>query len=173
MYASSRGIAWAIAGKHLFLSLEGERTNDAVQKVFQSLCRSDCLALLAVPTSAQVLLWDNGPLVTDPGAGFNGFDASRLQAGENTLGYGHQLDPALNNRVADDFTVPAAGWPALDYVNFYAYQTGAPQSGSLTAYDVKIWDGAMPGTGNLVGTFNTLDSTGFSGIYRDSSGSPW
>ena len=90
--------------------------------VFSLLAVASCLALISVPASAQ--LWDNGPLVTDPGGGFSGFDASRLQTGENTLGYGHQV--ASNNRVADDFTVGGPGW-IMDSVTLFAYRTAAPQ----------------------------------------------
>ncbi len=128
-------------------------------------------AICAVPAFA-VTLWDNGPLVTNPGGGAGGNDLSLLQnvtLGETTLGYGDQL--ASNNRVADDFTITGPDW-VLDSVCLFAYQTGAPQSGTITGFEVRIWDGATAGTGNLLGTFSTLNSTGFSGTYRASETSP-
>ncbi len=125
------------------------------------------VALMFTASTAMAdQLWNNGPLITNPGGGAGGNDASRLQTGEGTLGYGHQLLPSINNRVADDFTVPAGpGW-RIDNVKFFAYQTGAMQSGSLTAYNVNLCDGGGPGLGTCT-NFSTLNSTGFSGIYRD------
>ncbi|MBE0411712.1 MAG: hypothetical protein IBX69_18450, partial [Anaerolineales bacterium] len=57
------------------------------------------------------VLWDNGPLVTHPGGGYNGHDASALQTalGLNTYGFGNQF--ALGYRMADDFEITdPTGW---------------------------------------------------------------
>ena len=51
------------------------------------------------------LLYDNGPLVNQPGVGAGGADVSALHDGLNTLGAGHALSAGF--RVADDFTIPA------------------------------------------------------------------
>lgn len=64
-----------------------------------------------VPRAAErgtlPVLFDNGPLVTNPGAGPAGSDLSVLQTnlGMTTFGLGNQL--TAGNRIADDFTVPA------------------------------------------------------------------
>ena len=68
----------------------------------------------------SVVLWDNGPLVTHPGGGYNGADASRLQTdlGMNTLGFGNQF--AYGNHMADNFDVTDAdGWQ-IENITFYS-----------------------------------------------------
>ena len=44
-----------------------------------------CMAGSAMAGSSG-LLWDNGPLVTNPGAGFDGADVSAISPGQNLLG---------------------------------------------------------------------------------------
>ena len=115
------------------------------------------------------VLYDNGPLITNPGVGFGGADASVLQTslGMNTYGFGHQV--LANNWVADDFTVPAGGWNIGGY-GFYAYQTSSGLTSTLTAVHLIIYDG-VPGAGgtNIVfgdETTNRLTSSNFTNIYR-------
>lgn len=130
---------------------------------------------LLISPAMGVELWNNGPLVTHPGGGFGGNDLAMLDTslGENTLGYGHQV--SADNRVADDFTVAAGGW-TIDTITFYAYQTGAPQSGTITGVNLQIWDGVPGDVGSSVvwgdGTTNRLASTGFSGAYRATDTDP-
>ena len=115
------------------------------------------------------VLYDNGPLVTNPGAGAGGADVSLLSnttLGETTLGYGHQVSD--DNRVADDFTVTGLGWN-IDSIRFYAYQSFAG-SDTITAVNLRIWDGdPSDAASNVVfgdTTTNRLDTTGFANIYR-------
>ncbi len=117
----------------------------------------------------EVVLYDNGPLVTHPGGGAGGADASALQTtlGLNTIGFGHQF--ATGNRMADDFTVTdAAGWQ-VDSITFFAYQTGSTTTSTLTGLYVQIWSGAPNAGGSVVWgdlTTNRLASTTWSNIYR-------
>jgi hypothetical protein len=110
-------------------------------------------------------LWNNGPLVTHPGGGFGGADASRLlntTFGENILGYGHQA--TAGNAVADDFTIlDPAGWH-IDSITFYAYQTSRPPGGALT---VNLDITAGPPVGLPAGTYSGSPGA-FANIYRDS-----
>ncbi len=127
------------------------------------------IVCVALSTSANAItLWDNGPLVTHPGAGAGGADVSRLRASENILGYGGQ---APNNRIGDDFTVPAGpGWQ-VDDITFFAYQTNGPLAGAVNI-STQIWSGgAAPGAGVSAGTFAGGPGS-FSNIYRDSDGTP-
>jgi hypothetical protein len=116
----------------------------------------------------RAVLHDNGPLVTNPGGGSGGADISELQTaiGMGTYGFGHQV--SAGNRIADDFdVVDAAGWH-IDTITFFAYQTGAPTSGTITAVNLQIWDN-VPGTGTVVwgdDTTNVMTSTGWTNIYR-------
>lgn len=123
-----------------------------------------------VASASAALLYDNGPLITHPGAGFGGKDASVLMSVtllENIYGYGAQL--SAGNRVADDFVVPAGGWQ-IDSFKFFTYQTGSGTTSTINNVNVRIWN-QQPNAGN-VGivwgdtTTNLLASTTFSNIYR-------
>ena len=91
----------------------------------------------AVPWSGpEPVLYDNGPLVTHPGGGAGGADASALQTtlGMNTLGAGHQF--LLGYRLADDFTVTdPCGWD-VQTITFFAYQTGSTTTSTINALNV-------------------------------------
>ncbi len=116
-----------------------------------------------------VTLYDNGPLVTHPGGGANGADASTVQTalGLVNLGFGNQW--LLGNRVADDFTVPSPGW-FIGAVTVYAYQTGSGLDPTLLGASLRLWDGPPgdPGSSVVFGdeSSNRLLEAGWSGIYR-------
>ncbi len=121
-----------------------------------------------------VLLYDNGPLVTQPGGGSGGADLSELQVdlGMNTLGAGHQF--ALGYSVADDFDVPTGGWQ-IDTITFFAYQTGSTTTSTITGVYVQIWDGPPDAGGSIVWgdlSTNLLASSLWSNIYRASNADP-
>ncbi len=116
-----------------------------------------------------VVLYDNGPLVNCAGCGAGGEDLSLVQTtlGLISYGFGHQASSV--NRVAEDFVVPAPGWH-VDTVTFFAYQTGAGTTSTITDVNLQIWDGVPgdPGTGVVWGdtTTNIMASTTWTGIYR-------
>lgn len=125
-------------------------------------------SIAAVPTD---ILYDNGPLVNMPGGGAGGADASALQdasLGMSVIGFGHQA--ALNNAVADDFTVTDANGWYVDTLTFYAYQTNSPLTSTITAVNYRIWDGPPNDPGSNILFYPTLPnqllSTAWSGIYR-------
>jgi len=143
-----------------------ERIGDAVAA---GVAPNGPVSLWAAP---EDVLWDNGPLVTHPGGGYNGADASALQSalGMNTYGFGNQYTNGY--RMADDFTISdPAGWQ-IDTVTFFAYQTGTyafPPVSTITGLYVQIWDGPPWAGGTVIWgdlTTNRLASTGWSGIYR-------
>ncbi len=117
------------------------------------------------------ILFDSGPLVTHVGGGAGGADASRLQNSSlsmTTLGFGHQI--SSNNSVADDFTVPAAGW-GVTQITFFGYQTGSTTTSTINAVQVRIWNGPPNGGGTVIWgdlATNRLASTSFANVYRDS-----
>ncbi len=119
------------------------------------------------PVAPGAILYDNGPLVTHPGGGFGGADASALQTALllSTFGFGHAVSSGF--RVADDFTVPAPGWNVTT-ITFYAYQTGSTTTSTINAVNLRIWDG-VPGVGNIVfgdTTTNRLSTSTFTNDYR-------
>lgn len=116
----------------------------------------------------STLLLDNGPIVTDAGAGAGGADVSLLQTGNTSLGFAHSISGYF--MVAEDFVVNATSW-TVDSIAFFAYQTGSTLTSTMTTYQIMIWDG-VPGVGNLVWgdtTTNRLSSTSFSNVYRGST----
>jgi hypothetical protein len=126
--------------------------------------------VLSVCCANAGVIYSNGPLVTHPGQGAGGADASALQSslGMNTYGFGAQSSSGF--RLADDFTVPAGGW-TIDSVTLYAYQTGAPTSPTtFSGATLQIWDGPPGDVGSSVvwgdTTTNRLVSSGWSNIYR-------
>ncbi|KAB2964838.1 MAG: hypothetical protein F9K16_03380 [Thermoanaerobaculia bacterium] len=117
-----------------------------------------------------VILHDNGPIVTHPGGGAGGLDASHLQSaiGLNVYGFGHSVSTGF--RVADDFEVTAAqGWDVTT-ISFFAYQTGSPTTSTIDNVNLRIWDGLPgdPGSTVVFGdpTTNRLSTTQFMDVYR-------
>ncbi len=84
-------------------------------------------------------IYDNGPLVTNPGGGFGGADLSGLQAELNILGYGSQV--SANNWVTDDFTVPGNETWSIDAFKFFSYQTGSTLTSTYNGARVVIYNG--------------------------------
>ncbi len=115
------------------------------------------------------LSYDNGPLVTHPGGGADGLDASAVQntsLGLDLLGFAHQF--SSGKRIADDFVVDEAGY--IDTITFFAYQTNSGPPSTITGVYLQIWDGPPndPGSTVIFGdtTTNRLANTTFSNIYR-------
>jgi len=118
----------------------------------------------------EAVLYDNGPLVTHPGGGFSGADASALQTALllSTYGFGHALSSGF--RVADDFTVTDSGGWDVQTITFFAYQTNSGSGSTIDHVNLRIWDNVPMGSGSTVvfgdTTTNRLGSTGWSNIYR-------
>ncbi|MBT8379879.1 MAG: T9SS type A sorting domain-containing protein [Ignavibacteria bacterium] len=127
----------------------------------------------------DALLYDNGPALNVPGGGpVAGSDLSLLEnttLGMSTLGFGHQLTATANNRIADQFTIPSGETWTIDSLAFYAYQTNGGIPSTITAVNVRIWDGDPSAGGTVVWgdtATNVLANTYFSNIYRHSESSP-
>jgi hypothetical protein len=118
---------------------------------------------------ASITLYDNGPIVTATGVGYNGFDVSQLQAISLGMGnYGWTANMAVPYWLGDDFTVPSGGWNITGFSSL-AYQTGSTSVSTITDMFIMIYDYAPWAGGNVIfgdGTTNRLTTTGFSGIYR-------
>ncbi len=128
-------------------------------------------AIIAASAQAQPKVYDNGPAITDPGAGAGGADASALQSllGMQSLSFGCQVDQ--NNRLADDFTIDTCDAWRLNSFEFLAYQTGATTGQStFTSANIRIWKGepGKPGSEVVFGdtSTNRLKSSTWSNIYR-------
>ncbi len=132
-----------------------------------------CAVIAMGAINAQTVLWDNGPMVTQEGAGDNGADISELQTdlGMNTLGFGNQIPN--DNRLADDFVIPPEdGEWNITSITLFAYQTGTysyPPVSTMNDVRVQIsdgppWDGGTVVWGDL--TTNRMSETGWTGIQR-------
>lgn len=100
--------------------------------------------VLSVPVIAHAaLLWDNGPLITNPTGGTSsilGLPISRTETGTNL---GRTSRTFRNEAIADDFTVPASGWD-LSTATFYVYVSGVsetnPTTTSINRVTVNLWN---------------------------------
>jgi hypothetical protein len=106
-------------------------------------------------------------LITHPGAGAGGADASALES-LGTL-FGALAAPA-NNRLADDFVVPCNETWSVNTFRVFAYQSDSGTTSTLTSANYRIWTG-QPGTpgATILHDFsgaNQLVSTTFTNIYR-------
>lgn len=120
-------------------------------------------------------IYDNGPLVTNPGGGFGGADLSALQATTlNILGYGSQL--SANNWITDDFTVPGNETWSIDAFKFFSYQTGSTTTSTYNAARVVIYNGRpdLPTSQVVFGdeTTERYISSSWTGAYRATDAAP-
>ncbi len=129
--------------------------------------------------AGQVRVWNNGPFVTNPGAGFNGADVSATQSGV-PIGLGiNELAAAPNGpiRIADSFTVSGSGlrgWrlQRLDWYGFQSNNTNPTTVSPFTGAFVGIYAGSpLNGAPLLHGDFsvNRLIRGVWTGAYRTTS----
>lgn len=127
------------------------------------------LALLAAPAANAQVLYNNGPLVTNPGAGVGGADVSALAPPLTTFGFSA---PSSGFRLADNFSIVGPAWNVSGF-RFFAYQTGSSTTSTFTGAFWRLWNG-RPGDGGasvVAGDIatNTISSTAFTGVYRAQS----
>jgi hypothetical protein len=118
-----------------------------------------------------VVVYNNGPLITHPGGGAGGADASALQTAMGMNVFGYTVAVSSNFRLADDFTVPAGQSWRIDSATFFAYQTNSPTSPSTFNHaDVQIWNGPPNNPASMVVfgdmATNRLANSVWSNIYR-------
>ncbi len=121
----------------------------------------------------STVLHDNGPFVTHPGGGFNGYDASALQIALGLNTFGFNISNSTGYRLSEDFTIPPGGSWQIDNISFYAYQTdnyALPPVSTITALYLQIWDGPPddPASSIVFGDLvtNRLVDTYWTNIYR-------
>lgn len=132
------------------------------------------MAGVAAGASAGVSLWDNGPIVTNPGGGFGGADASLVQSQLGMTGLGGNANVGSFRR-ADNFTVGAGGWQ-IDSIQVFGYFTGGNTTTSpIEGMFVQIWNGTPGAGGSVIAgdtTTNILGSSQWTGAYRATVNSP-
>ena len=136
------------------------------------ICVPFLFLLTAAGTHASTVLYNNGPFISDLGAGFGGADASVLR--DSMTSYGSNFNTSLDYSVADDFVVPTGEIWDLTGVQFYGYQTNSTLTSTFTSLKVQIWNGRPGDLGASViwGNWsdNLLETGTFSGVYRVLSG---
>lgn len=118
--------------------------------------------------SSGAVLFDNGPLVTNPGGGAGGADASLLQTALSMNIYGAGCQLSFDNRLADDFTLTDS--KRISTIILYGYQTGSSTVPTINSVYIRIYDRQpnLPGATVIWGNriTNRLTEASFSGIYR-------
>lgn len=173
MFRLSRFVAVAAVAMALQVPFAGAAWAQASEDVRSA----DIHGTVPVKPGDKPVIWevpqdtyDNGPLVTHPGGGAGGSDASRLHntsLGMTTLGF--TASDATAFRIADDFTVTAPGW-TLNTITFFGYQTGSTTTSTFDVVHFQLYNGAPNGGGVIIFgdlVTNRLGSTVFSNIYRD------
>jgi len=111
------------------------------------------LVMGAFGASAFADIYNNGPVVTDIGAGAGGADISRLNAdplsGTFGLAAGRNASSPGPYYMADDFTNPLSTKVKLTRVTVYAYTNNATAT-TLNGAFIKVLDAAPDGANNLM-----------------------
>jgi hypothetical protein len=113
------------------------------------------------------VLYDNGPIITHPGGGFGGADASAVQTALGMSLYGFGWQHTVPNRMADDFTIDAGQNWSIEAITFFGYQTGSSTASTYTGCYIEIFDG-LPGGAVIFGDMvtNLLTFSEWTGAYR-------
>ncbi len=164
----------AIALAVLLLATPALATEEAMETIFNSpgpTWEQQPVVPIPPPAPDNVICYDNGPLITHPGAcGTNSDSWLQTALGLNVYGFAHQ-PPTF--RVADDFTLTAPCEVGALY--FYAYQTGAGTTSTITGVNFRVWGAAGPGIGTPIldcSGVNTMAATNFAGIHRSLDTAP-
>ncbi len=116
------------------------------------------------------IIYNNGPIITQTGAGAYGKDVSEVQTsmGMNTLSYNTFWEIGYRN--ADDFTVDEGEEFVISGIGFYNYQTGTDTVPTINYLDFRIFDGSpeLEETDTLYDFYdqNILSGSKWTGIYR-------
>lgn len=118
---------------------------------------------------SQTALVNQTLMITHPGQGLSGLDASATQVGLGATLYGAGNQQALNHWVAEKIIVPGSGW-VTDSLITYGYQTGSGTTSTfngLYCYIAKD-SSAVPSNSFVSGnkSSNTFVSTNFTNIFR-------
>ncbi len=108
------------------------------------------IVFMASGISAQEVLYDNGPFVTNVGAGSNSSDYSVVQTdlGLGATGQSVNINGPTEISLADDFVVDET-W-MINSFTFFAYQTGAGPPSTIIDVKVQIWDGNPMDGGSVI-----------------------
>ena len=127
--------------------------------------------VLTSETDNLAILADSSQLISHPGQGFGGADASAITTPGTLYGYGN--NGALSYWMGDDFVVPAGFKWKIDSIKFFTYQTGSTTTSTITGSKLAIFTGNNSNPDSTGSSFaagdtvtSRLKSTYFTNIYR-------
>ncbi len=116
--------------------------------------------------TAATEIFNNGPVMTHPGAGFGGADVSFYDVSSPSPRAWENFQVGTYT-IADDFTVTQE--TVLSSLEFYAHQTGSGITPTINKACVTIYDGDPSAGGRVVWgdrSTNRFESASFTNIYR-------
>jgi len=127
---------------------------------------------ISVPgDNPYAVLCDSSQLVSHPGQGFGGADASAITTGGTLYGFGAAQSTGYS--MGDDFVVPEGFQWQIDSIKFFSYQTGSTTTSTITGCKLAIFSGNNNNPDSVGSTLHTTDTSGnkmkstyFTNIYR-------
>lgn len=115
-------------------------------------------------------IFNNGPIITNEGAGPDGTDLSVVKTEMNMWNYGYNTNTEIGYRNADEFTVPEGETWVIHSLGFYNWQTESGLTPTINHLDFRILTDRpdVENADTIVNYYdiNKLSGSRFSGIYR-------
>jgi len=116
------------------------------------------------------IIYDNGPIITETGAGAFGKNVSEVQTYLGMYNYSYNTFWEIGYRNADDFTIEEGEEFLITAIGFYNYQTGTDTVPTINYLDFRIFDGSpdLEETDTLYDFYdqNILSGSKWTDIYR-------
>ncbi len=115
----------------------------------------------------DTILFTNGPIITDLGAGYQGKDISKAYSGNLGAVVQKNLGQGYESSMADDFTLTDTSF--ISYMNFYAFHYNTSTTSTISEVYVQIYDNAPNAGGHVIWggeAENVMNNSYFSNIYR-------
>ena len=88
------------------------------------------------------IIYDNGPIITRYGLGFNNADVSEVQTVLGMYNYAYNTFWEIGYRNADEFIIPENEEWIIKGIGFYNYQTGTDTISTINYLDFRIFNGS-------------------------------
>lgn len=161
-------------GLALTLNVSAQRTEDLTEPTTEVVAKPNTVVPVTgieYKGTRGALIYDNGPHFNVPGSP-NISLLEDLALGMNTLGNNVNIGQTFS--IADDVTLTSTY--DVSAVDLYCYQTNAPNTSTVAAVYMQVWDGdpSQPGSAVIWGDLSTdlLDATSWSNTYRHSESNP-
>jgi hypothetical protein len=116
------------------------------------------------------LIYNNGPIITSEGAGFEGADISEVQTSLEFYDYGYNSNTIFGYRCVDDITIPEGEEWLITGLGIYNWQTESDTNSTINHLDFRIFNGLpFEATSDILVDYydiNKLSGSKWSGVYR-------